>query len=52
MRATALALFVVLFALGCGAKAQSDYPSRPVKIIVNSAPGGGTDILALSLIHI
>ena len=46
MRATALALFVVLFALGCGAKAQSDYPSRPVKIIVNSAPGGGTDILA------
>src|SRR5262249_41510899 len=23
--------------------AQSDYPSRPVKIIVNVAPGGGVD---------
>jgi tripartite-type tricarboxylate transporter receptor subunit TctC len=28
------------------ANAQSDYPTRPVKVIVPSPPGGGTDILA------
>ena len=28
------------------AVAQSDYPNRPVRIIVPSSPGGGTDILA------
>ncbi len=44
-RAIAFAL-ASLLALTSGATAQSDYPSRPVRIIVNSAPGGGTDILA------
>jgi len=33
-------------ALAAPAAAQSDYPSRPVKILVPSSPGGGTDILA------
>ena len=39
-------MLACLIALASEAMAQSDYPSRPVRIIVNSAPGGGTDILA------
>ena len=37
---------VGLCLLGGQAFAQSDYPSRPVRIVVPSSPGGGTDILA------
>jgi len=36
--------FLVLFA--AAALAQTDYPSRPVRIIVPSPPSGGTDIVA------
>jgi tripartite-type tricarboxylate transporter receptor subunit TctC len=45
LRPIVSALFGFFLALGPAA-AQSDYPSRPVKILVPSSPGGGTDILA------
>jgi len=41
----AKALVVAFLFLG-NANAQTDYPIRPVKVIVPSPPGGGTDILA------
>ena len=46
MPRTVLLAFACLVALVSAAPAQTDFPSRPVRIVVNSAPGGGTDILA------
>ena len=41
---------ILLVALVCAltgqAQAQSNYPSRPVRIVVPSPPAGGTDIIA------
>lgn len=40
-------LSAAFFALGASAaSAQSDYPTRPVKLVVGSSPGGGTDTTA------
>lgn len=41
----------ILFALGAalassGAPAQSDFPTKPVKLVVPVAPGAGADFLA------
>ena len=38
-----LSAFAALLVFGTGAQAQSDYPNKPVKIIVDSAPGSATD---------
>jgi tripartite-type tricarboxylate transporter receptor subunit TctC len=43
MRAFTLAVAAAL-ALGAGAKAQEVYPDKPVRIIIDSAPGSATDV--------
>jgi tripartite-type tricarboxylate transporter receptor subunit TctC len=45
-RSFTLALLVLVALLSDGVWAQSDYPSRPVRIVVPFAPGGTVDVVA------
>lgn len=44
--AAAFAVVSLMISAIAPACAQSDYPTRPVKVVVGFGPGGGTDILA------
>src|ERR1700733_3957806 len=43
---SALALLVALVATLAPARAQNDFPNRPIRLIVGFAAGGGNDIFA------
>lgn len=39
-----LAISIAAMAVSGAARAESDYPNRPIKMILPSAPGGGGDL--------
>ncbi len=46
MKSIATWLAVLIASLAAGAAAAQQYPSKPVKIVVGFAPGGGSDFIA------
>src|SRR5262245_4306194 len=42
---------ILLVALGIDVASAQNYPSKPIKIIVSTSPGGATDIMARILGH-
>src|SRR5713101_3800903 len=51
MRAARCILIALLAIVACAAAAQAPWPARPVKLIVPSSTGGGTDFYARLLAH-
>jgi tripartite-type tricarboxylate transporter receptor subunit TctC len=51
MRAARCILLAMFSILACAAAAQAPWPARPVKFIVPSSAGGGTDFYARLLAH-
>jgi tripartite-type tricarboxylate transporter receptor subunit TctC len=49
MKHVAIALCTVLTAIGADATVAQNYPTRPIRLVVASSPGGGSDILARGL---
>jgi len=49
MRKNPLGVATVLFVLACAGAYAQPYPSKPVRIITGSAPGGGADITARAI---
>jgi len=49
MKHVAIALCILLTAIGADAALAQNYPTRPIRLVVASSPGGGSDILARGL---
>lgn len=51
MRKVAAVVMILLAGFAVSATAQTDFPSKPIQLIIGYPPGGGTDILSRVLAH-